>query len=81
MLSVSFRPQRLTLKGVKQNGTFSVNIPSVDQVKETDYCGTFSGRDRDKVADCKFTVFYGKWHIPVNQRMPDKHGVPCFAYA
>jgi len=64
MLSVSFRPQRLTLKGVKQNGTFSVNIPSVDQVKETDYCGTFSGRDRDKVADCKFTVFTGKWHIP-----------------
>ena len=60
MLSVSFRPQRYTLKGVKSNGPFSVNIPSCEQVKETDYCGTFSGKDRDKVADCKFTVSYGK---------------------
>ena len=60
MLSVSFRPQRYTLKGVKQNGTFSVNIPSVEQVQEADYCGFISGRDSDKVADCGFTVFYGK---------------------
>ena len=39
MLSVSFQHKRHTLKGVKQNGTFSVNIPSVEMVKETDYCG------------------------------------------
>jgi len=60
MLSVAFQHQRHTLKGVKQNGTFSVNIPSVDLVKETDYCGLVSGRDTDKVADCKFEIFYGK---------------------
>ena len=60
MISVSFQHKRHTLKGIKQNGTFSVNIPSVELVKETDYCGLVSGRDRDKVADCKFTVFYGK---------------------
>ncbi|MFC2005312.1 flavin reductase family protein [Chloroflexota bacterium] len=60
MLSVSFNHQRYVLKGVKQNGTFSVNIPSVDLVKETDYCGLVSGRDTDKVADCKFDIFYGK---------------------
>ena len=60
MLSVAFQHKRHTLKGVKQNGTFSVNIPSVDLVKETDYCGLVSGRDTDKVADCKFSVFYGK---------------------
>ncbi|MFC2045136.1 flavin reductase family protein [Chloroflexota bacterium] len=59
-LSVSFQHQRHTLKGVKQNGTFSVNIPSVDLVKETDYCGIVSGAERDKVADCKFNIFYGK---------------------
>jgi hypothetical protein len=29
-------------------------------VKETDYCGIVSGRDTDKVADCKFNIFYGK---------------------
>ena len=60
MLSASFGPHRHTFKGVKQNGTFSVNIPSVAQVKETDYCGIFSGKNTDKVADCKFTMFYGK---------------------
>jgi flavin reductase (DIM6/NTAB) family NADH-FMN oxidoreductase RutF len=60
MLSVSLRHRRYTLKGIKQNGTFSVNIPSVDLVKETDYCGIVSGRNTDKVADCKFTIFYGK---------------------
>ncbi len=60
MLSVAFQHQRHTLKGVKQNGTFSVNIPSVELVKETDYCGLVSGRETDKVADCKFNIFYGK---------------------
>ena len=59
MLSVAFQHHRHTLKGVKQNGTFSVNIPSVELVKETDYCGLISGRETDKVADCKFNIFYG----------------------
>ena len=60
MLSVAFQHHRHTLKGVKQNGTFSVNVPSAELVKETDYCGLVSGRDTDKVADCKFDIFYGK---------------------
>jgi flavin reductase (DIM6/NTAB) family NADH-FMN oxidoreductase RutF len=60
MLTVAIRHQRYTLKGVKQNGTFSVNVPSVDLVKETDYCGTTTGSTTDKVADCGFQVFYGK---------------------
>ncbi len=60
MLSVAFQHKRHTLKGVRQNGTFSVNIPSIDLVEETDYCGLVSGRDADKVADCKFNIFYGK---------------------
>ena len=60
MLSVAFQHQRHTLKGVKQNGTFSVNIPSVELVKETDYCGLVSGRETDKIADSKFNIFYGK---------------------
>jgi flavin reductase (DIM6/NTAB) family NADH-FMN oxidoreductase RutF len=58
-ISVALRHPRYTLKGVHQNMTFSVNIPSVDLVKETDYCGIVSGADTDKVKDCKFKVFYG----------------------
>jgi flavin reductase (DIM6/NTAB) family NADH-FMN oxidoreductase RutF len=71
MLSVAFQHQRHTLKGIKQNGTFSVNIPSTELVKETDYCGLVSGRDTDKVADCKFNIFYGKLsHVPLITECP-----------
>ncbi len=60
MLSVSLQYSRYTLKGIKQNGNFSINIPSIDIVKETDYCGLVSRSETDKVADCKFNIFYGK---------------------
>lgn len=59
MLTIGVRHQRHTMKGIRENGTFSVNVPSVDQVKETDYCGIVSGAGEDKTAKCGFTVFYG----------------------
>jgi flavin reductase (DIM6/NTAB) family NADH-FMN oxidoreductase RutF len=34
--------------GIKEKGTFSINIPSEDMVEETDYCGIFSGKEVDK---------------------------------
>ena len=37
-----------------------MNVPSVDLVKEADYCGIDSGSKVDKVAVCNFKVFYGK---------------------
>lgn len=60
MLTVALRHQRHTLKGIKQNMTFSINIPSVDMAKEADYCGIASGSKVDKANVCHFTVFYGK---------------------
>jgi flavin reductase (DIM6/NTAB) family NADH-FMN oxidoreductase RutF len=59
-VAIPFRHIRYSLTGVLENRTFSVNIPSIDQVVETDYCGIISGKDRDKVKDCHFGVFYGK---------------------
>jgi flavin reductase (DIM6/NTAB) family NADH-FMN oxidoreductase RutF len=44
--------------GIKTNGVFSVNIPSVKMVKETDHCGLVSGKTNDKSAF--FKTFYGK---------------------
>lgn len=44
--------------GIIGNGTFSVNIPSVSMVEETDYCGIASGKKYDKSG--LFKVFYGK---------------------
>ncbi|MGA2367675.1 MAG: flavin reductase family protein [Dehalococcoidia bacterium] len=60
MISVAIRHVRYTLKGMNENGTFSVNVPSTHQAKEVDYCGIVSGAKVDKVKVCGFKVFYGK---------------------
>jgi len=60
MISIAVRHQRYTLKGVRQNLAFSINVPSTNLVKETDYCGITSGSEVSKVEACKFRVFYGK---------------------
>lgn len=59
-IAVGIRPSRYTLKGIMQNMVFSVNIPSLALVKETDYCGIVSGDRIDKVEACGFTLFYGE---------------------
>ena len=59
MVGISLRSSRHTYKGIEEHGTFSVNIPSVSQVTETDYCGIVSGAKTDKVSACNFHVFYG----------------------
>ncbi|MEN6440652.1 MAG: flavin reductase family protein [Syntrophobacter sp.] len=58
-ITVSFQHHRLTLKGIRENGVFSVNVPHAGQVKETDFCGIFSGLKEDKAAVCGFSVFHG----------------------
>lgn len=48
-------------KGILQNMTLSVNIPSFDMVKEVDSLVSVSGAESAKKAkDSKFKVFYGK---------------------
>jgi len=71
MISVALRHQRYTLKGIKQNMTFSVNIPSTNLVKETDYCGIISGAKVNKTEVCRFKVFYGKLdNAPLIEQCP-----------
>lgn len=71
MISVAIRHQRYTLKGIKQNMAFSVNIPSTSLVKETDYCGIISGAKVDKVESCRFKIFYGKLdNAPLIEQCP-----------
>lgn len=88
MLSVSLQHHRHTLKGIKANNTFSVNVPCADMVMETDYCGIVSGSTTDKVATCKFNIFYGKLgnaplisECPVNLELRVVHllGLPSHA--
>jgi len=54
---ISINKSHYTNTGVKDNGYFSVNIPSKDLVKETDYVGIVSGKDADKSG--VFKAFYG----------------------
>jgi len=71
MVSVAIRHHRHTHKGITQNLTFSVNIPSIEMVKETDYCGIISGDKVDKVEVCRFKVFYGKLdNAPLIEQCP-----------
>jgi len=71
MISVSIRHQRYTHRGIRQNMTFSVNVPSSDLIKETDYCGIISGTKADKARVCGFKVFYGKLNnAPLIEQYP-----------
>jgi flavin reductase (DIM6/NTAB) family NADH-FMN oxidoreductase RutF len=47
-----------TTAGIRETGTFSVNLPSTSMVTVTDYCGIASGHSVDKSG--LFKVFYGK---------------------
>jgi flavin reductase (DIM6/NTAB) family NADH-FMN oxidoreductase RutF len=68
-LSVSLHKSHHTNAGVKEHGTFSVNLPSARMVKVTDYCGLVSGREVDKAA--LFQTFYGKLKTaPMIQECP-----------
>jgi flavin reductase (DIM6/NTAB) family NADH-FMN oxidoreductase RutF len=58
LASISLYHIRYTRAGIKENGTFSINVPSARQVKETDYCGIFSGKHRDKSQ--VFESFFGR---------------------
>ena len=48
---------RYTTTGIKENGYFSVNIPSEEQMQKTDYVGLVSGHNTDKSA--VFDSFFG----------------------
>lgn len=56
-VSVGLQKIRYTLKGITEQSTFSVNVPSASLAEQVDYCGIYSGKKRDKSEI--FNVFYG----------------------
>ena len=56
-ISVAINNTRHTLKGIKEKGTFSINVPSTKQVMQVDFCGIYSGKKKEKSEI--FDVFYG----------------------
>lgn len=57
-IAVAMNKARYTLKGIRENGTFSVNVPSCEILKKVDYCGIYSGMKKDKSQI--FKTFYGE---------------------
>ena len=57
MISLASSRLHYTNAGIRENGTFSINIPSEHMVEVTDFIGLNSGKDIDK--SVLFENFYG----------------------
>ncbi len=54
--SVLVRPSRYTYQCIESSGCFTVNVPGADLNAAALFCGTKSGRDVDKFAECNLTA-------------------------
>ena len=57
LIAVAMSKKHYTSPGIKENRTFSINIPTTDMYVVTDYCGLHSGSEVDKSKE--FELFYG----------------------
>jgi len=57
LISLGMGKGHFTNQGIKENKTFSINMPSREQIIEVDYVGLVSGKEVDK--SNVFEVFYG----------------------
>jgi flavin reductase (DIM6/NTAB) family NADH-FMN oxidoreductase RutF len=58
LIGISSEKSHYTNKGIRENKTFSVNIPSASMAVATDFCGLYSGSKVDKSKT--FDIFYGE---------------------
>ena len=55
MLYISIRQTRYSYSLIKENMEFVVNLPDEKLVRETDFCGTKSGKEIDKFKEANLT--------------------------
>jgi len=71
MLGLGIRPHRYSYGLIEDSGEFVVNIPTVDILKETDFCGVVSGREVDKFSETGLTLKPAeKVKAPIIQECP-----------
>jgi len=56
MLSISLRKERHSHSLISETRELVVNVPGVEQVRATDYCGVVSGREVDKFKETGLTA-------------------------
>ena len=70
-IGLAIAPSRYTHELIRESGGFTVNLPSVWDVKKVDYCGIVSGRKVNKFQECGFTAIAGsKGDIPIIAECP-----------
>lgn len=57
LVALSIGPKRHSHKLIEETKEFVVNIPTIDVLKETLFCGRVSGKDRDKFNETGLTPF------------------------
>jgi len=60
MVVISIAPKRLSHRMIKETGEFVVNVPTMDIVRETLFCGRISGRKCDKFKEAPLTPLRAK---------------------
>jgi flavin reductase (DIM6/NTAB) family NADH-FMN oxidoreductase RutF len=56
VFTVLVRPSRYTLSRLEESDSFTVNLPVPTLYEAVTFCGTHSGRDHDKFAECDLTA-------------------------
>lgn len=60
LLAVSIAPRRRSYKLIQETKEFVINIPTMNYVKETLFCGRKSGKEFDKFKETKLTPLPAK---------------------
>ena len=64
MLAISVAPRRFSHRLISETGEFVVNVPTMDIVRETLFCGRVSGRKRDKFREAPLTPLRARKVLP-----------------
>jgi len=54
-VGLGIRPHRYSCKLIEDSGEFVVNLPTEEILKESEYCGVYSGKDMDKFSETGLT--------------------------
>jgi len=73
IMMVAVRPTRYTFGIMEKASDFTVTIPSGNMSKETNFCGTQSGRDVDKFTACNLKTTDGKHVVSPIISVPGIH--------
>ncbi len=71
MVGIAIRKNRFSFDIIKESKEFVINVPRGGLLKATDFCGTTSGKDVDKFAECGLTPVKGsKVNAPLIEECP-----------